>query len=104
LSVAISTRMSMLPNFAICFLVYVLGHLTPLIVGSSQAQFEIVYFFGQLIAVIFPNLDSFNIQAAISTGAKVPAEYLAMSMLYCSLYTAIALAVALFLFEDRDLT
>jgi hypothetical protein len=104
LSVAISTRLSMLPNFIICFVIYVLGHLTPLIVSGAELQFEIVYFFGQLIATIFPNLDSFNVQAAISTGSRVPLEYLGMTMLYSAIYSVIALLVALIMFEDRDLT
>ncbi len=104
LSVAISTRLSMLPNFVICFVIYVLGHLTPIIVSGSETQFEIVHFFAQLIATVFPNLDSFNVQAAISTGAEVPALYLGMAFVYCSIYSVIALLLALIMFEDRDLT
>ena len=49
ISVAISTRLPMLPNLVICGAIYVLGHLGPLIVQSSVGQNEFVAFFGQLI-------------------------------------------------------
>ncbi len=103
LSVAISTRLPMLANFVICFTVYVLGHLTPLIVQVTDERFEIVKFFGQLIATVFPNLEVFDVQSAVATGFAVPAEYLAWSLLYCVLFSVIAMLLALLLFEDRDL-
>jgi ABC-type transport system involved in multi-copper enzyme maturation permease subunit len=102
LSVAISTRLPMVANFVICFSVYVLGHITPLIV-QSPIQFAPVVFVGQLIATILPVLDHFNIQAAVAAGRPVPLAYLAWSLLYCLLYSAIAMLLALVLFEDRDL-
>ncbi|MEZ6102825.1 MAG: hypothetical protein R3E01_28110 [Pirellulaceae bacterium] len=103
ISIAISTRLPLLANFVICFAIYALGHLTPLIVQSSLGRFNIVLFLGQLIATIFPVLDHFNIQAAVSAGVGVPYPYLAMATLYCLIYTGIAMCLALFLFEDRDL-
>lgn len=104
ISVAISTRLPMLPNLIICSTVYVLGHLAPLIVGSKVGQENyIVGFVGQLIAVVVPVLDHYNIQAAVATGQTVPFVYLAWTTLYCALYTTFALLAALLLFEDRDL-
>jgi ABC-type transport system involved in multi-copper enzyme maturation permease subunit len=103
ISVAISTRLPMLPNLIICSTVYVLGHLAPLIVGSPVGENAIVSFVAQLIAVVLPVLDHFNIQAAVATGQSVPASYLAWTTLYCALYTVFALLAALLLFEDRDL-
>ena len=105
ISVAISTRLPIMANLMICFAIYVLGHLTPLIVQSSVAiqAFEPVVFFGQLVATIVPVLDHFNVQAALTGGASVPAAYLGWSFLYCSIYAAIAMLLALVFFEDRDL-
>ncbi len=103
LSVAFSTRMPMLANFLTCMMVYVLGHLTPLMVQSSLNQFEIVTFVARLIATIFPVLDHFNIQAAVAGGAAVPLAYLQWSLLYCGIYATIAMLLALVMFEDRDL-
>lgn len=103
ISVAISTRLPMLPNLAICGSIYVLGHLGPLIAQSAVGQNEFVAFFGQLIALVLPVLDHFNVQAAVAGGVRVPADYLAWAALYCVLYSAVAMLFALILFEDRDL-
>ena len=103
ISVAISTRLSMLPNLLIVGSIYVLGHLGPLIVQSSVGQNEFVAFFGQLIALVLPVLDHFNIQAAVAAGVPVPADYLAWALLYCVMYSTVAMLLALILFEDRDL-
>lgn len=105
-SVAISTRLSMLANFLICMAIYLIGHLTPLMVQSSVAveAFEPVVFIGRLTATVFPVLDHFNIQAAIAAGTAVPLVYLGWSFLYCLIYSTIAILIALVFFEDRDLT
>jgi ABC-type transport system involved in multi-copper enzyme maturation permease subunit len=103
ISVAISTKLPMLPNLIICTSIYVLGHLVPTLVNSSVGKFEIVQFVGQLIAIVLPVLDHLNIQASIAAGSKVPLDYLAWAAGYCALYSTIALLVALALFEDRDL-
>jgi ABC-type transport system involved in multi-copper enzyme maturation permease subunit len=103
ISVAISTRLSMLPNLVICGAIYVLGHLGPLIVQSSAGQNEFVAFFGRVIGVIVPVLEHFNIQAAVAGGVSVPPHYLAWALLYCVLYSTAMMLLALILFEDRDL-
>jgi ABC-type transport system involved in multi-copper enzyme maturation permease subunit len=105
ISVVISTRLGILANFMICFSIYILGHLTPLIVQSAEVaqSFEGVVVFGQLISIIFPVLDHFDINAAITGGVTVPTIYLGWSAIYCALYGVIALLLALVLFEDRDL-
>ena len=103
ISVAISTRFGILANFLICFSVYVLGHLTPLLVQSSYAAFEPVVVFGQLIAIVFPVLNHFDVQAAINTNSPVPMAYLGWSIIYTALYGSMAMLLALVLFEDRDL-
>lgn len=103
ISVALSTRLPMVANLLVCSSIYVLGHLAPLIVNSSYGEFAIVEFIGQFIATIFPNLDHFNIQAAIAGGADVPWAYLWWALVYCVLFCLGAMLLALALFEDRDL-
>ena len=103
ISVAISTRLPMLPNLVVCSSVYVLGHLAPMLVESSEQRLELVGFIAKLLANLLPNLDTFNIQAAVSTGQIVPLQYLAMAALYCLLYSTVMMLVALIMFEDRDL-
>ncbi len=103
ISVALSTRLPMLANLIVCSSVYVLGHLVPMLVNSSVGKFEIVRFVGQFIATVLPVLDHFNIQAAVAAGAEVPLDYLGMALIYCVLYSSIAILIGLAMFEDRDL-
>ncbi|MBM4091005.1 MAG: hypothetical protein FJ276_16520 [Planctomycetes bacterium] len=103
LSVAISTRLTMVANFMICFSVYVLGHLIPLISQATEDSFEIVRFVARFSAAVFPNLEAFDLSTALAGGIRVPGEYLGMSLLYCFIFSLVALLLALILFEDRDL-
>ncbi|MAT68975.1 MAG: hypothetical protein CMJ58_05570 [Planctomycetaceae bacterium] len=105
ISVAVSTRLPMLPNLVVCGSIYVLGHLAALIVKSQSALNEIVFvrFFGRLISTILPVLDHFEIEGAIAGDATVPLEYLGYALLYTALYCAVAMLLALLFFEDRDL-
>ena len=94
----------MLPNLLICFSVYALGNLAPLLVQANvNDPYGIVRFVGQFFATVLPVLENFNIQAAVSAGIAVPLSYLAWALLYCVLYSTIAMLLALALFEDRDL-
>jgi ABC-type transport system involved in multi-copper enzyme maturation permease subunit len=102
-SLAVSTRLGIVPNLIICFTVYALGHLVPLIVQSSVGKIAIVRFVGQLFATILPVLEHFTIEAAVVGGVPVPWSYLGWAALYAGLYSAVALLVALVLFQDRDL-
>ena len=105
ISIAISTRMGILPNFMICFSIYILGHLTPLIVQSAEVAqvFEGVAVFGQFISVIFPVLDHFDVEPAIIGEVDVPIRYLGWAFVYCLIYGTIAMLLSLVFFEDRDL-
>lgn len=104
ISVAISTRMGILPNFLFCFAIYVLGHLTASIVASKQVgSIEQVVFIGQVISIIFPVLDHFDASTAIMTNSVVPVVYLLWAALYTLLYGTIMLLLSLVLFQDRDL-
>jgi ABC-type transport system involved in multi-copper enzyme maturation permease subunit len=105
IAVAIATRLPMLANLSICFTIYIVGHLLPLLVMSKKVSdpYGIIQFTGQFFAVVLPVLEHFNIYAAIAGGAPVPWVYLGWASAYCALYTGVALLFALFLFEDRDL-
>ena len=70
ISVAISTRLGMLPNLVICLSIYVLGHLVPMLAKSAMGQMAIVTFIADLLAAILPVLDHFNIYGPIATGEK----------------------------------
>jgi ABC-type transport system involved in multi-copper enzyme maturation permease subunit len=103
ISVAVSTRLPMLPNLVICGSIYVLGHLAALIVKSSAGENTFVRFVGRLMSVVLPVLDHFEIEGAIAGASSVPAAYLGWALVYTALYSAAAIFLALIFFEDRDL-
>ena len=103
ISVAVSTRLAMLPNLVICGSIFVLGHLAALIVKSAAGEIVFVRFIGKLLSVILPVLDHFEIEGAIAGASSVPMSYLGWALLYTALYSAAAILLALIFFEDRDL-
>lgn len=103
ISVAVSTRLPMLPNLVICGSIYILGHLAALIVKSSAGNIVFVRFVGRLLSVVLPVLDHFEIEGAIAGASSVPASYLWWALGYTVLYCAAAMLLALIFFEDRDL-
>jgi ABC-type transport system involved in multi-copper enzyme maturation permease subunit len=102
-SVAISTRLPMIVNMVSCLVVFVVGHLTSVMVQAGVLKNVLVEFFARLFATVLPALDVFNISASIATGSIVPREYLAWSGVYCIAYSSMAILLAFILFEDRDL-
>ncbi len=103
IAVAISTRLPMLPNLVLSGSIYVIGNLLPQIVLSSAGKIPMVRFTGNLLSVVMPVLDHFNIAPAIAAGQPVPHLYLVYAALYCALYCTAMMLLALILFEDRDL-
>jgi ABC-type transport system involved in multi-copper enzyme maturation permease subunit len=103
IALAASTRLGTVANLVLCFAVYALGHLVPLIVQSSVGKFAIVRFTGRLFATILPVLDHFSVEAAVVGGVPIPWDYLGWAALYAALYSAVAILLALVLFQHRDL-
>jgi ABC-type transport system involved in multi-copper enzyme maturation permease subunit len=102
-AVALATRLPLLANFLTCFSIYVIGNLTSPLVASAKENTELVGFVGKLIAVIVPNLNSFNVQAAMDSGSAVPLIYLAGVFNYLVVFVIAVWMLAMLLFEDRDL-
>ena len=90
-------------NLILCFAIYAMGHLVPLIVQSSVGKFAIVRFTGRLFATILPVLDHFTVEAAVVGGVPVPWYYLGWAALYAAIYSTVAILLALVLFQNRDL-
>ena len=102
-AVALGTRFSLLPNFTICFSIYLLGHLTPTIVESAAGGLPLVEFFSQLISAVVPNLSHFSMEAAIDAEVGIPWSVIASVLIYTTIYGMAATLIGLLLFEDRDL-
>lgn len=104
ISVAISTRLSLLPNLTICLTIYALGHIVPMIVVSNAAaQMPLVAFFANFVCAFLPVLDHFNMETAVAMDKTIPMNYVVMSGVYSLLFALVALVLSLALFEDRDL-
>lgn len=102
-AVALATRLPLLANFITCFLVYVVGNLTSILVLSAGQKFELVEFVGKLIAVVVPNLNLFNVQSAIDADISIPILYLAGTFNYLVCFVIMVWMFAMLLFQDRDL-
>lgn len=104
-AVAVATRLPMVVNLVVCFAVFVVGNLTPMLVsqGEKVIQSEYVIFVARLIATVLPSLESFNIYAALARGGAVPPSYLGVSLIYGAAYASATILLAFILFEDRDL-
>ena len=103
ISVAISTRVTMVVNLVTCLTVFVIGHLTPTLVHSNLGKLEPVTFMARVIAVILPAVDNFNVEAATMTGNVVRLQYVGPLAAYSAAYISAMLLMAFILFEDRDL-
>ncbi|MEM1226448.1 MAG: ABC transporter permease [Planctomycetota bacterium] len=103
IAVALATRLPLLANFITCFTIYVVGNLTSPLVASASENTELVGFVGKFIAVVVPNLNSFNVQAAVDAGNAIPLIYLAAAFNYLVVFVVAIWMVAMLLFEDRDL-
>ena len=103
ISVAISTRLPMVVNLVTCLAVFVVGHLTPVLVRGNLGRFEPVTFVAKGIAIVLPAVENFNVEAAIVTGRVVRWDYLSQVAGYSCAYIGAMILLAFILFEERDL-
>jgi hypothetical protein len=111
ISAALATRIPFVVNLVLILVIYLLGHLAPVVVavtqGASGAGLGLVSFLGKLFDVLLPALEFFNMGPAIIRESPLDlwrfAGYVLTVFGYSVIYTGIALLVGLLLFEDRDL-
>jgi hypothetical protein len=116
LAVALATRVPMAVNLTTVLVVYVMSHLTPVLVAiadkTKAAQPnamvpQLVGFVAGVFDLVLPDLGSFRMDPALLSDAPPPpvlfAQYVGSVTLYGVVYTAIVLLFGLILFEDRDL-
>ncbi|MCI0642760.1 MAG: ABC transporter permease [Gemmataceae bacterium] len=106
-AVALATRLPMIVTLTVCMLVYLLGHLTPVMTEVTRGGLPLIYFVAQLFDTVLPGLDLFDTGSAVIRDLPLPvgeyAVYTTNVALYGITYSAIALLFGLILFEDRDL-
>ncbi|MBT9144982.1 MAG: hypothetical protein DDT42_00843 [candidate division WS2 bacterium] len=102
ISVAISTRMPVIVNIVICILLFILGYLNNYFFGFFEGRTFFVHSLGRVFFTIIPNLENFNVAAAIAVGTPVSIRYLLSTILYGIVYIVIALLIAITLFQKRE--
>lgn len=116
LAVALATRVPMVVNLMTVLVVFLLSHLTPVLVAiAGRAQDaqpnspvpRLLGFVARVFDTVLPDLGSFSMDPALLSDAPPPpdlfARYVGAVTLYGLVYTAIVLLFGLILFEDRDL-
>jgi hypothetical protein len=102
-SVAIATKVPMVVNMVTCLAIFMVGHLTPVLVEGGTLKLEFVQFMAQLISTILPTLEWFKVDSANSLGKLAPPLYLGVAAVYGAAYATAAILLGLWFFEDRDL-
>ncbi len=102
LAVACSTRLDMIPTLAICSSLFLLGLMSDYLFGIKA---EAGSWWASALYTLLPNWQLFWMADTLETGkAGVPLSYLGQALAYAVGYLGATLAVALALFEDRELS
>lgn len=98
LAVAISTRFNIIVTLSACIGVFLLGLISDYVFG----RFADTYLWARIGRFLVPNLQVFWISDAIYEGSQVPASYIFISGSYALCYTAAILALAVALFQRKQ--
>jgi len=102
LALACSTRLEMISTLAVCSGLFLFGLMSPHLFGRWAAEGS---WLGEFFYALLPNWQLFWVADALETEKAVPGlwSYVGKAFAYCLCYVAASLAVALMLFEDREL-
>ena len=102
ISVALSTRLAMLPNLVLCVTIYALGHRR----RCSPTRFASRGWSRSSASSSPPccqTSTTLTFPRPSRPGRMVPMVYLAWAAVYSIVYSTVAMILALLMFEDRDL-
>jgi ABC-2 type transport system permease protein len=101
LALASATRLDLIPTLAICSGLFILGLVAEFLLGRLADR---GVWWASVLFPLLPNWQLFWVADALGEGRAVPwGRYLAGAMGYMICYVGATLAVALLLFEDREL-
>lgn len=121
ISLAAATRLPLLLNISICFLIFILGNLSEYLfefickgvttdlerittaTWADLFQTYPVVAVAKIFYILLPNLGNFNISGEVAYGISVSGGYVLYTVAYGLIYTIIALLTALVSFENREL-
>ena len=99
LAVAVSTRFNTMVTLSACVGIFLLGLISDYVFG----RFADVYLWARIGRFIVPNLQVFWISDAIYEGSRVPPSYILISGSYALCYTGAILALAVALFQRKQI-
>ncbi len=98
LAVALSCRFNIVVTLSVCVGIFLLGLVSDYVFG----RFAEAHLWARLGRFLVPNLQVFWISDAIYEGSQVPVKYVLTSASYAFCYTAAILALAIALFQRRQ--
>ena len=98
LAVALSARFNIVVTLSACIGIFLLG----LVSDYAFGRFAETQLWAKIGRFLVPNLQIFWISDAIYEGSEVPLKYIAISASYAICYTAATLALAIALFQRRQ--
>lgn len=101
IALACSTRFEMIPTLAICSGVFLLGLMSDYLFGRRA---ETGSWWASIAYAVVPNWQLFWLADALENGKVIPWGYVGRAFGYVVGYLGASLALALLLFEDRELS
>jgi ABC-type transport system involved in multi-copper enzyme maturation permease subunit len=100
LALACSTRVELVPTLAICSALFLMGLMSDYFWGERAKAGS---WWASVLYAVTPNWQLFWMADALEGKNKIPISYLAQALGYACAYIGAILALALMLFEDREL-
>jgi len=101
LALACSTRLDLIPTLCVCSALFLLGLVSDYFWGTRAAQGHL---WASVLYTVTPNWQLFWVADLLEGAKPIPVGYLGEALGYTVGYVGAALAVALALFEDRELS
>ena len=104
LAVLCSTRLELMSTLAICSAFFLVGLMSDYIYLKLGGTEQGGPWYATALYAVLPNWQQLWMADALETGKTIPLRYLGTAFLYAVAYVGASLAVALCLFEDRELS
>jgi ABC-type transport system involved in multi-copper enzyme maturation permease subunit len=103
LALACSTRFDVIPTLAICSTLFLVGLMSDYFYQKAGGTIEGGKFWASALYAVIPNWQQFWLADLLETGKKFPWSYVGNAFVYVVTYVGATLALALLLFQDREL-
>ena len=101
-AVVACSRLPMVLSVAVYFVVFVAGHLSNGMVHLAGEGGRIAKCAAGVLAVVIPNLETFNVAHEIGLGQKITGMDIGLCAVYAATYSAAMLVLAVMLFKRRE--